>query len=54
LGELPFEAKKAGMTYFLEIAVASDFLEDWIASLKKAPNLSDACVRLIQCALNDA
>ncbi|QEX16440.1 hypothetical protein FRZ44_17330 [Hypericibacter terrae] len=53
-GGLPPEAAEAGMKYFLEISIASDFVEDWITSLKEKPSSSAVCQRLIQYAINDA
>jgi hypothetical protein len=42
------------LKYFLEVSIASDFLEDWIASLQDEPSASATCERLIQYAINDA
>jgi hypothetical protein len=53
-GGLPPEAAVASMKYFLEVSIASDFLEDWIASLQDEPSASATCKRLIQYATNDA
>jgi hypothetical protein len=53
-GGLPPEAAEANMKYFLEVSIASDFLEDWIASLQDEPSASATCERLIQYAINDA
>jgi hypothetical protein len=53
-GGLPPEAAKAGMKYFLEVSIASDFVEDWTASLHDEPSASAVCARLIQYAINDA
>lgn len=51
---VPAEAAKAGLTYFLEIHIAIEITEGWIASLKEKPNLSAICQRLIEYAINDA
>jgi hypothetical protein len=53
-GGLPPEAAEAGMTYFLEVSIAGDFVEAWIASLDHEPGASAVCERLIQYAINDA
>lgn len=52
-GELPSEAKKLGLNYFLEVSIARDFLEDWTVSLDTAPTSQEKCLRLIQYATND-
>jgi hypothetical protein len=52
--ETPREAADAGMTYFLEVFVACEFLEDWTASLDEKPTLAATCRRLIEYAINDA
>ncbi|MBR1121476.1 hypothetical protein JQ628_08140 [Bradyrhizobium lablabi] len=53
-GGLPREAAEAGMKYFLEVDIASEVLEDWIASLQDEPSASATCERLIEYAINDA
>ncbi len=65
-GRLPEEASAAGLKYFLEIAVALDFLEGWESSLARdfsvgwestpasTPTDQERCDRLIRYALNDA
>jgi hypothetical protein len=53
-GGLPAVASQAGMKYFLEVGIASDFAEDWVAFQKEKPSLSAICRRLIQYAINDA
>ena len=50
----PVEASALGMTYFLEVFVAKEFLEDWTSSLKEPPSLAQKCERLIQYAIDDA
>ena len=42
------------MTYFLEVFIARDVLDDWTASLQGPPTLEDKCTRLIDYAINDA
>lgn len=53
-GDLPEDAKRLGMRYFLELSVANEFLVDWCQSLKREPTLKEKCQRLIQYAINDA
>jgi hypothetical protein len=53
-GELPPEVTEAGLTYFLEIDLAMEFIEAWIASLNYEPSASAICERIIQYAVNDA
>lgn len=53
-GGLPQEAEDAGLSYFLEVAIAREFLEDWQASLSSPVTSAQQCARLIQYALNDA
>jgi hypothetical protein len=51
-GGVPVEAEN--LSYFLEVFVARDFLEDWEPTLQSQPTLQDRCARLIQYAINDA
>lgn len=53
-GGPPLEASDAGMKYFLEIRIAQEFVEDWLASLGEQPMPSTVCQRLINYAINDA
>lgn len=53
-GLVPAVAAKAGLTYFIEIFIAIEFTEAWVASLKEKPTLSAICQRLIEYATNDA
>lgn len=53
-GGLPLEARKLGLTYFLEVFIAQDFIEEWVESLDIAPTIQQKCLRLIQYATNDA
>ena len=52
--EPPKAAAKAGLTYFIEIFIAVEFTEAWVASLEEEPSLSAICQRLIEYAINDA
>jgi hypothetical protein len=53
-GGLPAEAERLGLSYFLEVFIARDFIEDWAAGLGTQPTLQQKCARLIQYAANDA
>lgn len=53
-GGLPREASDAGMKYFLEVRIAQDFVEDWLASSNGWPMSSTVCQRVIDYAINDA
>ena len=47
-GGVPPEAAEVGMKYFLEVSIARDFVEDWIAALDEKPSSSAICKRLIR------
>ena len=51
-GRVPAGAEN--LSYFLEIFVARDFLEDWEPTLESTPTLQERCARLVQYAINDA
>jgi hypothetical protein len=53
-GEFPPEAQRAGLAYFLEVAIAQEFLADWETSQAKRPSPQQLCARLIQYAVADA
>lgn len=53
-GRLPLETSGAGMKYFLEVSIAQEFLEDWLASTNVQPTPSAVCQRVIDYAINDA
>jgi hypothetical protein len=53
-GGLPAEAQTLGLKYFLEVAIARDFLKGWASSLGHEPSNQEQCDRLIQYAINDA
>jgi hypothetical protein len=52
--QLPTEAKKLGMDYFLDVFIARDFLEDWTATRDTEPTLAERCARVIKYAITDA
>jgi hypothetical protein len=52
-GGMPVEATQHGLAYFLEVNVASEFLEDWKRSQAR-PSAQAMCRRLIAYAVNDA
>lgn len=51
---LPSEAANRGMTYFLEVFIAGEFLEGWVGNLDEEPTLREKCARLIEYAISDA
>jgi hypothetical protein len=53
-GGLPLEASDAGMKYFLEVSIARDFVEGWLASFEEPPTPAIVCQRVIDYAINDA
>lgn len=53
-GELPLEAQRLGCSYFLEVIIAREFLEDWNNGPGKTATIESQCDRLIQYAMNDA
>lgn len=53
-GGPPPKAQELGLKYFLEVFLARDFLEEWVANLGKEPTLHEKCARLIQYATTDA
>jgi len=53
-GGLPEEAKRLGLRYFLEVFLAREFLEDWVAGLGAEPSSKEKCARVIQYAIKDA
>jgi hypothetical protein len=53
-GDLPLDAQAMGATYFIEVFIAADFLEDWIASERRPISARERCERLIEYAIRDA
>ena len=53
-GRLPPEAEQLGLTYFLEVFIAREVLDDWTESLGEDSTLQEQCVRLIKYAIDDA
>ena len=53
-GGLPNEVENKGLKYFLEVFIAQDFVNEWVASLDTKPTPHQICLRLIQYATNDA
>jgi len=53
-GGLPSEVSDAGMKYFLEVSIAREFIEGWLASLDAPPMPSNLYRRVIDYAINDA
>lgn len=48
------KANDCEFSYFLEIAIAREFLEDWMKTSNARPTLHEQCARLIQYVVNDA
>ncbi|MDN4028667.1 hypothetical protein [Chryseobacterium gambrini] len=40
--------------YLIEVFLAKEFIEDWVASLKSAPSYEDIAKRLYEYGINDA
>lgn len=53
-GGLPADAFRLGLSYFLEIAIANDFLHDWSSAQKFPQKDTEKCQRLIDYAVKDA
>ena len=53
-GGLPADVAAQGLSYFIEVSIGRDFLDDWAASMSSIPTLSERCKRLIQYVINDA
>jgi hypothetical protein len=53
-GNAPEPATRGGLTYFLEVFIARDFLADWESSLGRTPTNQERCERLIRYAVDDA
>jgi hypothetical protein len=53
-GGLPVEAAQHGLIYFLEVFIARDVMEGWMATLDAQPTLHQKCARLIKYATTDA
>jgi hypothetical protein len=48
------EARELGLSYFLEVFVAREFLNGWTKNSDTEPTLQEKCARLIQYVVNDA
>ena len=53
-GGTPNEAERLGLKYFLEVFIAREFIEGWMANYDTQPTLRQKCARLIEYATNDA
>jgi len=53
-GGRPHEAESCGAEYFVEVLVAKEFLEGWIASEARPTSAQEQCERLIRYAVYDA
>ena len=52
-GGLPPRAKELGMSYFIEISFAIDFLEGWLSHQTEPMSGRAKCERLIEYAIHD-
>lgn len=43
-----------GLSYFLEVLIARDFVEGWLVIQRRRPTGNQCCARLIEYATNDA
>ncbi len=53
-GGLPAQARERGLSYFLEVFLACEFLDGWSSEENEGASEIEKCHRLIQYALNDA
>jgi len=53
-GDSPLEAESCNAEYFIEVFVAKDFLEGWIAAENRYTSTREQCERLIHYAVYDA
>jgi hypothetical protein len=53
-GGLPRDAQIAGLSYFIEVFLAKEFLSDWVNNEGGKVPLRDQCERLIHYAIYDA
>lgn len=52
-GQLPYEAERLGLKYFLEVFIAHDFILEWATSQNGIPSNLQKCLRLIEYATHD-
>lgn len=53
-GDLPAEAERLNLKYLLEVLVAREVLQGWMANLDVQPSPQQQCARLIRYAILDA
>lgn len=53
-GGVPAEVAKLGLKYFLEVSIARECLEGWIANIDQKPTVKEKCARIIKYATTDA
>jgi len=53
-GGAPRCAEDLRLRYFLEVFLAREILEGWVAGLDREPSLQEKCARLIEYARTDA
>jgi hypothetical protein len=53
-GGLPASAQSKGLSYFLEVFIATEFIEGWLSTRTRPVSPREQCERLVQYAVNDA
>lgn len=53
-GDCPTEAKSCDAEYMIEVFIAKEFLEDWLAHENRTVSTREQCERLIHYATYDA
>lgn len=53
-GGLPVEAVSLGARYFLEVHIATEVLEGFVAEAPESPSALERCARVIRYAIDDA
>ncbi len=53
-GSVPGDASAKGLTYFIEVFLAKEFLHDWAAGQPREPSSREKAERLIKYAVDDA
>jgi hypothetical protein len=53
-GGIPTVAELEGMSYFLEVSIAKEFVQGWLKGKSANPTAEEQCDRLIRYAVKDA
>jgi hypothetical protein len=53
-GGVPEEAESQNAEYFIEVFIATEFLDGWAAAQRRSFSMREQCERLIQYAVHDA